>query len=134
MNQVPEGLKYTREHEWVRLEDGVATVGISDYAQQSLGDLVYVELPKAGAQAKFMSTLGSVESVKAVSDLYSPLSGKVLEVNPALSDKPELVNQDPYGKGWMFKLAPSDPAEIGKLLDAKGYQELLAGLGDGGTH
>jgi glycine cleavage system H protein len=125
MSNVPPGLKYSKEHEWVRLEGNVAVVGITDHAQGQLGDIVFVDLPKAGASVTFMRPFGVVESVKAASDLFSPLTGKVLEVNTALSKTPELVNKEPYGQGWMLKVQLSDPAELEKLLDDKGYAAII---------
>ncbi|MDI3299486.1 MAG: glycine cleavage system protein GcvH [Bacillota bacterium] len=128
--RVPEDLRYSREHEWVRLEgDGKARVGITDYAQSELGDVVYVELPEVGRHLEAGEALGVVESVKSVSDVYSPLSGRVLEVNGALAESPEKVNQDPYGEGWMIRLEPDDPAEAEKLLDAAGYRALVEAEG-----
>jgi glycine cleavage system H protein len=122
---VPDDLLYTEEHEWVRVEDSEAVVGITDYAQSELGDIVYVELPEVGARTKQMEPFGTVEAVKAVSDLYAPLSGKVIEVNEALADHPELVNKDPYGEGWMIRIEIENPAELGNLLDADGYRNLI---------
>lgn len=122
---VPDGLLYTREHEWVKLENGNATFGITDHASQQLGDIVFVELPKPGAKLSQSQPFGVVESVKAVSDLYAPLSGVVSEVNPALEDHPELVNQDPYEKGWMVKASVADTAEKAALLDAAAYRRLV---------
>ena len=122
----PSDLHYTKEHEWVRVEDNVGTIGITDYAQDQLGDIVYVDLPKAGTQLKQMEKFGEIESVKAVSDLYSPLSGEVVEANAALIDKPELVNESPYGEGWMIRVQLKDPAELGGLLTAEQYDEYIA--------
>ncbi len=122
---VPSDLKYTKTHEWIRLEGGTATVGITDYAQSELGDIVYVDLPSPGRALSAESTFGSVESVKTVSDLYSPLDGEVLEVNEALGAQSELVNSDPYGKGWMLRVRVSDPAAASALLDAEAYKGLL---------
>src|SRR4051812_21570913 len=109
MSNVPAGLKYSKEHEWVKVDGASATVGISDHAQSQLGDIVFIELPKIGAQVRFMKPAGVVESVKAASDIYSPLSGKVTAVNDALSKTPETVNQDCYEKGWMYKVEMSTP-------------------------
>jgi glycine cleavage system H protein len=120
---VPAGLSYSSEHEWVKLEDGVATVGITDYAQNSLGDIVYVELPRLGAQLDQFGNAGVVESVKAVSELYTPLGGEVIELNGALEGDPALVNREPYGGGWLFKLKVSDSGEREKLLTAAAYEE-----------
>ena len=124
----PENLKYTKEHEWVRLDGDVAVVGITAYAQEQLGDVVYVDLPAKGAALKQMETFGAVDSVKTASDLYSPLSGEVLEVNEALKAAPENVNQEPYGAGWMIKVKPSDVKELDSLLDAAGYEQYLSTL------
>ena len=124
----PQDLKYTKEHEWVRVEGDSAIVGITSYAQEQLGDVVYVDLPAAGTMLKQMETFGAVDSVKTASDLYSPLSGEVLEVNEALKAAPELVNQEPYGAGWMLKVRPSDTKELDTLLDAAGYEQFLGTL------
>jgi glycine cleavage system H protein len=123
---VPRDLKYTREHEWAKQEGGRVRIGITAYAQQELGDVVFVELPKVGAKVSAAKTFGVVESVKAVSDLFAPVSGEVAEVNGELSQKPETVNQDPYGKGWMLIVAPSNAGEWDQLLTAAQYEELLA--------
>ena len=126
MNNVPAHLRYAKSHEWLKLEgDGTATVGISDYAQNSLGDITYVQLPKAGAAFKAGETFGVVESVKAASDLYAPLAGTVLAVNPALEGKPETVNAQPYDGGWMLKLKAANPADAAVLLDAAAYGKLI---------
>jgi glycine cleavage system H protein len=125
---VPTNLKYTREHEWARVEGNQATVGITDYAQHQLGDVVYVELPAAGAAVRYMQPFGVVESVKAASDLFSPVSGTVVEVNLVLEDSPELVNQSPYGDGWMIVVELRDPAELDQLLSADDYSQFVAGL------
>ena len=124
MANVPQDLQYTPEHEYVKPsgEEGVVVVGITDYAQGELGDVVFVELPKAGASFDRMAVFGTIEAVKAVSELYSPLSGEVVEVNGALDANPALVNTDPYGEGWMIKLRLSDPSQLEGLLDAAGYQ------------
>jgi glycine cleavage system H protein len=119
---VPEELQYTRSHEWVRTEDETATLGITDYAQEELGDIVYVELPEEGATFDAGDSFGTVESVKAVSDLYTPVGGEVVEVNEALNDSPEKINEDPYGDGWIVKLRVSDE---GDLLSASDYEQLL---------
>jgi len=124
----PRDCKYGREHEWVRPEGGLATVGITDYAQGQLGDIVYVELPPLGEVLTQFEPFGVVESVKAASDLYAPLSGEVLEVNEELSDHPEFVNEEPYGKGWMIKVQPSDTSELDNLLTVEEYEEYLEGL------
>jgi len=125
----PRDCKYSKEHEWVRLEGRLATVGITDYAQGQLGDIVYVELPPLGEVLTQFEPFGVVESVKAASDLYAPLSGEVLEVNGELSDHPQFVNEDPYGKGWMMKIKPSDTSELDNLLTAEEYEGYLEGLG-----
>ena len=119
----PSDLRYTREHEWIRGEAGTGTVGITDYAQDQLGDIVYVDLPAVGAQVSHMGKFGEIESVKAVSELFSPVSGEVVDVNVALADKPELVNESPYGEGWMIRVRLSDPGELDKLLSAEQYDE-----------
>ncbi|MDP2952673.1 MAG: glycine cleavage system protein GcvH [Chloroflexota bacterium] len=124
----PEGLLYTKEHEWVRMEGSSATCGFTEYAQSQLVDVVYVELPSVGTSLEQMKPFGVVESVKAVSDLYSPLSGVVAEANEALIARPELVNEDPYGAGWMLKIRPSSPTEPQSLLNAAGYQEFISSL------
>ena len=122
MSDIPSDLRYAASHEWARLEaDGSVTVGISDHAQEALGDVVYVELPELGRQLGAGQEAGVVESVKAASDIYAPVSGEVVAINEALADSPELVNSDPYGS-WFFRLQPSDKAELDKLLDAAGYQ------------
>ena len=126
MGNYPGDLKYTKEHEWARMEGNRARVGITAYAQEQLGDVVFVELPKAGTKVSQMQPFGVVESVKAVSDLYAPLSGEVVEVNADLVKKPELVNQDPYGKGWMLVIQVSSPQEVNALLTAQQYEEFLA--------
>jgi glycine cleavage system H protein len=123
---VPKDLKYTREHEWAKQEGGRVRVGITAYAQQELGDVVFVELPKVGAKVTAAKTFGVVESVKAVSDLFAPVSGEVAEVNGALSQKPETVNQDPYGAGWMLVVTPSSKGEWDQLLTAQQYEDFLA--------
>src|SRR5439155_18567449 len=123
---VPNDLRYTKEHEWVRVQGDEGTVGITDYAQDQLGDIVFVELPAAGAGVSYMQKLGEIESVKAVSELFSPVSGEVLEANAALADKPQLVNESPYGEGWMLRIRLSDPSELDKLLSAADYEEFLA--------
>ena len=126
MSNVPDELRYAETHEWVRTEtDGSVTVGISDHAQEQLGDLVYVELPDAGRVVAQGEEIAVVESVKAASDVYSPLSGEVTEVNEALADTPETVNSEPYVDGWLFKLKPSDPGELESLLDAEHYAESI---------
>jgi len=123
----PEDLKYTKEHEWVRDNgDGTVTVGITDHAQDELGDLVFVELPEVGHRVTGGEACAVVESVKAASDIYSPLAGEVTEVNPVLGDAPETINDDSYGAGWLFKLRPSDASQLDGLLDAAAYQKFVA--------
>lgn len=123
---LPDYLKYSKDHEWARLEEGKVLVGITDFAQQQLGDIVYVELPVPGQRVEAGQSFGVVESVKAVSDLLAPVSGEVLEVNTGLSEHPEWINQDPYGKGWMIALRAEDPSQLDGLLDASGYEALIA--------
>jgi len=125
MANVPKDLKYTREHEWAKQEGGRVRVGITAYAQDQLGDVVFVELPKVGAKVTASKAFGVVESVKAVSDLFAPVSGEVVEVNAELGQKPETVNADPYGKGWMIAVKPSTKAEWDQLLTAEQYEEFL---------
>ena len=123
---IPEDLHYTESHEWVRTEeDGTLTIGITDYAQSSLGDVVHLELPKVGATLEANQDAAVVESVKAASDVYSPISGTVVAVNEALSDKPETINEDAYGEGWIFVVQPSDMDEVNELLSPDDYAELL---------
>jgi glycine cleavage system H protein len=127
MSELPAELKYTKSHEWVRDEgDGTVTVGITDHAQEALGDLVFVELPEVGASLEAGNECAVVESVKAASDVYSPLSGEVTAVNDALADAPETINGDAFGDGWMFKLRLSEPDQLGDLLDADAYAEVMA--------
>jgi len=126
MSLVPPELRYSESHEWVREEDdGTVTVGISDHAQAQLGDLVYVDLPEVGRPVHANESCGVVESVKAASDVFSPVGGRIVAVNSALADAPELVNQDPYGDGWLVRLEPDDRGELGALLDSDGYLALL---------
>ena len=120
----PAGFKYTKDHEWIELEGDRGTVGITDYAQQQLGDVVYVDLPEVGATLKQGQSFGTIESVKAVSELYSPVAGEVAEVNTALKDKPEMINKDPHAT-WMVVLKLTNPGEVGALLDASQYQALI---------
>jgi glycine cleavage system H protein len=122
----PEGLLYSKEHEWVKLEGDVATVGITDYAQKSLGDIVYVELPRVGQGVTQHASVGVVESVKAVSDLFTPVGGEVLEVNPALEGDPALVNREPFGEGWLYRVRLADASEKDALLSPSDYEALLA--------
>ena len=126
MANVPKELRYTREHEWAKLEGTSVRVGITAYAQEQLGDVVFVELPKVGAQVAAHQPFGVVESVKAVSDLFAPVSGRVAEVNGALPNAPEAVNQDPYGRGWMIVVAPSAAGDWEQLLTAEQYEQFLA--------
>ncbi len=125
MSEIPGGLRYTKEHEWLKVEGGIGTVGITDHAQEELTDIVYVELPKVGAKIKKGERLGAVESVKTVSDIYSPVTGEVVEVNEALNDAPGRINQEPYGKGWLAKLKLADATEANQLLDAATYKKLV---------
>lgn len=122
----PTENRYTKEHEWVRLEGDTAIVGITEFAQSELGDVVFVELPEAGSSVKQGQSFGVVESVKAASDLYAPVSGQVVEVNGYLQDAPDLVNREPYTGGWMLKVKPSDPSQLNGLLDAAGYDAHVA--------
>ncbi len=126
MTNYPADLRYTKEHEWANIEGNRARVGITHYAQSELGDVVFVELPKVGTRVTRMQAFGVVESVKAVSDLFAPLSGEVAEVNAELSQKPELVNEDPYGKGWMIVITLSNPKEAEALMTAQQYEAFLA--------
>ena len=122
---VPSELKYTKEHEWVKVEAGVATIGITDWAQGELGDIVFVELSDVGTKVDKMETFGTIEAVKAVSELYLPISGKIVEINSSLEDDPMVINRDPYGDGWMIKIEIADTGQIDELLDAVGYQKLI---------
>jgi glycine cleavage system H protein len=124
--ETPDALKYSQEHEWVKVEGGVATIGITDHAQSELGDIVFVELPAVGAALTKDGTLGVVESVKAVSDVYAPVGGTVLEINGKLADQPEIINADPYGEGWMVKVTMKDPGEVAQLMTAQQYQDFVA--------
>lgn len=126
MSSVPEDLKYSEEHEWVRLDGDTARIGITEYAQEQLGDIVYVDLPSTGTKVAVGKTFGVVESVKAASDVFSPLSGAVKATNGRLADEPELVNSDPYGDGWMVELEMADPDELKALMDAGEYEDFLA--------
>ena len=121
----PQHYRYTREHEWIHVEGDTGTVGITDHAQKALGDIVYVELPQPGARCQALKPFGTVESVKAVSELYAPVSGEVLEINEKLKDNPELVNQDPHGEAWMIKLRLADPGDLNALLSAQQYEEYI---------
>jgi glycine cleavage system H protein len=122
----PDNFRYTKEHEWVLVEGDTGTVGITDHAQKELGDIVYVDLPKAGSTAEQGKTVGSVESVKAVSDLFSPVSGEVIAVNDLLATKPEKLNEDPHGEAWLFKVKLSAPDEVKQLMSAADYQSYVA--------
>src|SRR6266404_3327751 len=122
----PGELRYTKDHEWVRLDGEIAIVGITDFAQRELGDIVYVEVETVGKQLDAGAVFGTVEAVKTVSDLYLPVSGTIMELNPALANAPELVNNDPYGAGWMIKMKIADTADIKTLMDAKAYEEMVS--------
>ena len=122
----PSDYRYTKEHEWVRVQGDIATVGITDYAQHELGDVVYVEMPKPGTKLNAGQSLGTVESVKAVSDIYAPVSGEVTEVNAALTGAPETINKNPHGAAWLVKLKLSNPSEVAKLLDSATYEAFIA--------
>jgi glycine cleavage system H protein len=124
--EFPEDLRYSREHEWARSENGRVRVGITDFAQDALGDVVYVDLPEPGTQVSAGQPFGEVESTKSVSDVYAPVSGTVVERNGALEDKPELVNEQPYGDGWLVAIEPSEPADLEQLLDSGAYEEHVA--------
>jgi glycine cleavage system H protein len=123
--EVPEALLYTSEHEWVAIDENIATVGITDYAQSELGDIVFVELPKIGDKTQYMEPFGTIEAVKAVADLFAPLTGEVLEVNKILEEQPELINNDPYGDGWIIKLKLSDESEVQQLISAEAYRNQI---------
>jgi glycine cleavage system H protein len=125
---IPEGMLYTKDHEWAKIEGRTATVGISDYAQEQLGELVYVELPKVGDQFTQGKELAVVESSKAASDVYAPAAGKIMQVNSQLDSKPELINQDCYGKGWICKMEITDPGTLKNLMDSNRYEEYVKGL------
>jgi len=122
---IPKELKYTKEHEWVKVDGDVAAVGITDYAQEQLSDIVYLELPALGTKVEQMKSLGTIEAVKAVTDIYAPLGGEVTEVNEELKNSPGTINQDPYGTGWIVKLKVSDPKELDSLLSSEDYRKLL---------
>ena len=121
----PENLKYTTEHEWIRMEGQFGWVGITDYAQSELGDIVYIEIPVVGTIIEQSKAFGTIEAVKAVSDLCAPVAGEVVEINPEMKDHPEIVNKDPYGKGWMVKIRIADPAQLDSLLDDQAYKALV---------
>ena len=123
---IPGTLRYTKDHEWIKLEGNVATIGITDFAQGELGDIVYVEIETVGKALAAEAVFGTVEAVKTVSDLFLPIGGTITEVNPELANEPELVNSDPYGKGWMVKMTVDNPADVAALLDAAAYQAVIA--------
>jgi glycine cleavage system H protein len=122
---VPENLFYTKDHEWLRVEGGIAFAGVTDFAQGELGDIVFIEIETLGETLKKEEVFGTIEAVKTVSDMFMPVSGEILEVNPAITDTPDVVNKDPYGKGWMIKIKMNDPAEVKDLLTAEKYKALL---------
>ncbi|MDA0885669.1 MAG: glycine cleavage system protein GcvH [Bacteroidetes bacterium] len=122
---VPEELRYTQEHEWVKLDGNIATVGITDFAQSELGDIVYLEIDTLGAEINSNDVFGTVEAVKTVSDLFMPVNGKVIDVNPSLEDNPEVVNDDPYGEGWIIKVEVSNPSDIDNLMSYEEYKNLI---------
>ncbi len=124
---IPETLRYTKDHEWVKVDGNIATVGITDFAQHELGDIVYLDITSDGDTLAKEETFGTVEAVKTVSDLFMPVSGKVIEVNSELDATPELINKDPYEKGWMIRIEISDPSEVDSLMEAAAYNELVAG-------
>ena len=125
MSEVPSDLRYTAEHEWIRVDGDEAVIGVTDYAQDALTDVVWVELPEVGMSVGAMESCGSVESVKSVSEIYAPIAGEVTEANESLEDAPEQINQDPYGEGWIWKMSMSDAGELEGLLDAAAYSELI---------
>jgi len=122
---LPDNLRYTKDHEWIKLEGNIATIGITDFAQGELGDIVYVDIETVGKSLAAEAVFGTVEAVKTVSDLFLPVSGTVNEINPALANQPELINTDPYGEGWMIKMTVNSPAEVEKLLDSAAYQAVI---------
>ncbi len=124
--KIPENLKYTKDHEWIILDGDIATIGITDFAQGELGDIVFVEIETVGEKLSKEEIFGTIEAVKTVSDVFMPMSGEILEKNESLDDSPETINKDPYGKGWMIKVQISDPSEFDELLSAAEYQELIA--------
>lgn len=125
--QLPDDLRYSSDHEWVRIEDGRLRLGITDYAQDALGDVVYVEVPEVGAKVDAAGKISEVESTKSVSDIYAPVAGTVVEVNPDLADAPEQMNADPYGEGWICVIEPDDPGAVDSLLDVEAYRKLVEG-------
>jgi glycine cleavage system H protein len=122
---IPDNLKFTKEHEWVKVDGDVATVGVTEYAQEHLGDIVYAELPAEGEEVSINETFGALESVKAVSDCYSPVSGPVVEINSVLADTPQTINEDPYGEGWMIKIKMNDASELKNLMDPVQYKKFI---------
>jgi glycine cleavage system H protein len=124
---IPDDLRYSSDHEWARLEDGRVRMGITDYAQDALGDVVFVQVPQVGATVERGATFSEVESTKSVSDIYAPVSGTIVAVNDELADSPQRLNEDPYGEGWICLLEPSDPSQVDELLDADGYRALVEG-------
>ncbi len=125
--QLPEELRYSADHEWIRMEEGIARVGITDYAQDQLGDVVYVELPAVGARLAKGAVFATVESVKSVSECFLPIAGEIVEINTPLADDPSILNRSPYGEGWMVRIKPDNPAEVGSLMTAEGYRAILKG-------
>jgi len=124
---VPEGRRYTKDHEWALLDDGRVRIGITDYAQDALGDVVFVQLPEPGTEVQAGSAIGEVESTKSVSDVYAPVSGRVVEINAELSDAPQRLNEDPYGEGWICVIEPTEPGSVEALMEASAYSELISG-------
>jgi glycine cleavage system H protein len=122
---IPEDLKYTKDHEWARIDNDIATIGITDFAQSELGDIVYIDLPEIGIAAEQSKAFGTIEAVKAVSDLFSPLTGEVVDINNKISDTPEIVNKDPYGEGWLIKIKISKTSELNNLLNKSQYEKLI---------
>ncbi|MGA8223538.1 MAG: glycine cleavage system protein GcvH [Candidatus Acidiferrales bacterium] len=122
----PTDYRYTKEHEWIKMDGGIGTIGITDYAQSELGDVVFVEMPKVGVKFKTGQSFGTVESVKAVSEIFSPVAGEIVETNPILADSPEKINQDPHATAWLVKMRLADPGEVSGLMDAAGYQAYIA--------
>jgi glycine cleavage system H protein len=122
---IPQDLKYTKEHEWIKIEGDTGTIGITDFAQHELGDIVFVELPKVGTEVEFMKAFGTIEAVKAVSDLFSPLSGEVIAINSALETDASVINTDPYGEGWIIKVKLGNTSELNNLLDSAAYDKLI---------
>jgi glycine cleavage system H protein len=124
---IPPGLRYSSDHEWVKLEDGRVRVGITDYAQDALGDVVFVDVPETGTAVEKGASVTEVESTKSVSEIYAPVSGRIVEVNADLAENPQRLNDDPYGEGWLFVVDPSDPSQVDELLNAEGYRALIEG-------